>query len=282
MSECIRSTQMSDHSVVIETHNLTKVYGDGAGVRALDGVNLTVHVGEFVSIVGPSGSGKSTLLNLLGALDRPTSGEVIINGTPLARVRDLDHFRSQTVGFVFQTHNLIPTLTARENVEVPMYESGWSGKKRRTRAEELLQLVGLGARLNFLPNQLSGGERQRVAVARALVNHPAIILADEPTGNLDSKTTAEIMRLLSDLNHSPGTTLIVVTHNHEVARATRRIVTLRDGKIEHDLAVSSAFEGDLIDLKNSRLGQAILHNNAELPEDLRDFAPQLKTLLERV
>ncbi|HLE29795.1 MAG TPA: ABC transporter ATP-binding protein [Anaerolineales bacterium] len=273
---------MSDHSVVIETHNLTKVYGDGAGVRALDGVNLTVHVGEFVSIVGPSGSGKSTLLNLLGALDRPTSGEVIINGAPLARVRDLDHFRSQTVGFVFQTHNLIPTLTARENVEVPMYESGWSGKKRRTRAEELLQLVGLGARLNFLPNQLSGGERQRVAVARALVNHPAIILADEPTGNLDSKTTAEIMRLLSDLNHSPGTTLIVVTHNHEVARATRRIVTLRDGKIEHDLAVSSAFEGDLIDLKNSRLGQAILHNNAELPEDLRDFAPQLKTLLERV
>ena len=282
MSECIRSTQMSDHSVVIETHNLTKVYGDGAGVRALDGVNLTVHVGEFVSIVGPSGSGKSTLLNLLGALDRPTSGEVIINGAPLARVRDLDHFRSQTVGFVFQTHNLIPTLTARENVEVPMYESGWSGKKRRTRAEELLQLVGLGARLNFLPNQLSGGERQRVAVARALVNRPAIILADEPTGNLDSKTTAEIMRLLSDLNHSQETTLIVVTHNHEVARATRRIVTLRDGKIEHDLAVSSAFEGDLIDLKNSRLGQAILHNNAELPEDLRDFAPQLKTLLERV
>lgn len=250
-------------------------------MRALDGVNLIVRAGEFLSIAGPSGSGKSTLLNLIGALDRPTSGEVIINSTPLTKVRNLDRFRSQTVGFVFQTHNLIPTLTARENVEVPMYESGLSGGKRRARAKELLELVSLGQRMNFLPNQMSGGERQRVAVARALANHPAIILADEPTGNLDSANTAEIMALLSELNRSQGTTLIVVTHNHEVARATRRVITLRDGKIQSDVAVKSAFESDLIDFKSSALGQAILQNDG-LPEEIRDIAPRLRELLERV
>jgi ABC-type lipoprotein export system ATPase subunit len=267
--------------IVVETRNLTKIYGDGADVRALDGVNLIVRAGELLSIVGPSGSGKSTLLNLVGALDRPTSGEVIINSTPLTKVRNLDRFRSQTVGFVFQTHNLIPTLTGRENVEVPMYESGLNGGKRRARAKELLELVGLGQRMNFLPNQMSGGERQRVAVARALANHPAIILADEPTGNLDSANTAEIMALLSELNRSQGTTLIVVTHNHEVARATRRVITLRDGKIQSDVAVKSAFESDLIDFKSSALGQAILQNDG-LPEEIRDIAPRLRELLERV
>jgi len=272
---------MTNPNIVIETHGLTKVYGDGAAVRALDGVSLAIHAGEFVAIVGPSGSGKSTLLHLLGALDRPTSGEVMINGTPLTKVRDLDRFRSQTVGFVFQTHNLIPTLTARENVETPLVETVRSAGRRRTRAQELLELVGLGQRANHLPNQLSGGERQRVAIARALANRPAILLADEPTGNLDSKTTEGIMSLLADLNRSQATTLIVVTHNHEVAHATRRIITLRDGQIARDQAVKTVFEGDLVDLKSSRLGQAILDGNG-VPEELRAIAPQLKALLEKV
>ncbi len=272
---------MTAAKFVLETRDLTKVYGDGAAVRALDGVSLAVRAGEFLAIIGPSGSGKSTLLNLLGALDRPTSGEVIIGGEPLSQVRDLDRFRSRTIGFVFQTHNLIPTLTARENVEVPMYETAAGPSGRRARARELLMLVGLGARLEFLPNQLSGGERQRVAIARALANGPAIVLADEPTGNLDSKTTSDIMGLLSELNRTQGTTLIVVTHNHEVARATQRVITLRDGRILHDVIVKSAFDSDLIDLKSSTLGQAILSGQG-VPEELRDIAPRLRQLLQRV
>ncbi len=266
---------------VIETCNLVKVYGDGAAVRALAGVNLQIKPGEFLAIVGPSGSGKSTLLNMLGALDRPTSGEVIINGSPLSKVRDLDRFRSQTLGFVFQMHNLIPTLTALENVEVPMYESKLSGGKRRARAQELLELVGLGQRMRFLPNKLSGGERQRVAIARALANHPAILLADEPTGNLDSKTTLEIMDLLAELNQQQGTTLIVVTHNSQVAGAARRVITIRDGQIQSDISYDGIFEKDLIDLKHSALGRAILEDNG-LPEELREIAPQLRKLLEKV
>ncbi len=272
---------MTESPFVVQTMDLVKTYGDGAEVRALDGVTFSVRAGEFISIVGPSGSGKSTLLNLLGALDRPTSGDVIVNGASLSQVRDLDRFRSRTVGFVFQTHNLIPTLTARENVEVPMYESTLSGHDRRARAGELLEIVGLNARMNFLPNQLSGGERQRVAIARSLVNRPAIMLGDEPTGNLDSKNTAEIMRLLSELNRAQGTTLIVVTHNTEVARATRRIITLRDGKIQSDVAVKSAIESDLIGLKSSALGQAILQNDG-LPEELKEIAPLLRKVLEKV
>jgi ABC-type lipoprotein export system ATPase subunit len=272
---------MSDTIPVVETRDLVRVYGDGDLVRALDGVNMSVQRGEFIAIVGPSGSGKSTLLNMLGALDRPSSGEVSINGTPLSKVADLDRFRSQTVGFVFQTHNLIPTLTVVENVEVPMYETQPSHAKRRVRADELLGLVGLTPRRGFLPNQLSGGERQRVAIARALANHPAIVLADEPTGNLDSRNTAEIMGLLSRLNQEQATTLIVVTHNHEVARATRRVITLRDGKIQSDVAVRSAFDSDLIDLKHSALGQAILQNG-EIPAELREVAAGLRQVLEKV
>jgi len=272
---------MSEQHIVVETRELTKIYGDGAEIRALDRVNLKVQEGEFVALVGPSGSGKSTLLNLIGALDQPTSGEVIVNGASLAQVRDLDRFRGYTIGFVFQTHNLIPMLTARENVEVPMYESRLGRAERRRRAEDLLELVGLGARLDFLPNQLSGGERQRVAIARALANRPAIILADEPTGNLDSKNTADIMRLLADLNRTQGTTLIVVTHNHEVACAAQRVITLRDGKIQHDVALASEFERSLLDFKSSALGQAVLHDEG-MPEELRGIAPQLRSLLERV
>jgi len=276
---------MTDSTFVVETRDLIKTYGDGGEVRALDGVTLTMRAGEFVAIVGPSGSGKSTLLNLLGALDRPTSGDVIINGVSLAKVRDLDHFRSQTIGFIFQMHNLIPTLTARENVEVPIYESRLSGGKRRARAQELLRLVGLSERMNFLPGQLSGGERQRVAIARALANQPAILLADEPTGNLDSKTTAEIMTLLSELNRTQGTTVIVVTHNSQVANVAGRIVTFRDGQIQRDMLIKTPFERDLIELKGSALGQAVLQGDGGkngIPEELRAVAPALRELLERV
>ena len=268
-------------ATIVETHNLTKVYGNGYQVRALDGVNLCVHAGEFVAVVGPSGSGKSTLLNMIGALDRPTSGEVVIDGTPLSKVRDLDRFRSETIGFIFQTHNLIPTLTALENVETPTYELPLRGRERRRRAEDILRLVGLGERMTFLPAQLSGGERQRVAIARALVNRPAIVLADEPTGMLDSHTTQDIMDLLTQLNRSQGTTIIVVTHNHEVARATRRVVTFRDGQIQADVPLKNAFDSDLYDLKASSLGHALLSGDA-LPSDLQEIAPQLRDILARV
>lgn len=266
---------------VVETRDLTKIYGDGVEIRALDGVSLVVCPGEFISIVGPSGSGKSTLLNLLGALDRPTRGEIYVRGQRLTQVRDLDRFRSETVGFVFQTHNLIPTLTAEENVQIPMYELERRAERRRARALELLEVVGLAARVHSLPNQLSGGERQRVAIARALANRPAVILADEPTGNLDSKNTADIMQLLAELNRTQGTTLILVTHNHEVARATRRVITLRDGKIQTDIALHSQFDSDLYDLKVSVLGEAILKGE-RLPAGLEAIAPQLRRVLERI
>ncbi|MBI5877059.1 MAG: ABC transporter ATP-binding protein [Chloroflexi bacterium] len=266
---------------MVETTGLTKVYGDGDKVYALNNVDLVVRAGEFVAIVGPSGSGKSTLLNIIGALDRPSSGMVAINGTALAKVRNLDRFRNQTIGFVFQMHNLIPTLTAEENVEAPLYEMPLSAGKRRARAREMLALVGLAHRMRFLPNQLSGGERQRVAIARALANHPAIVLADEPTGNLDSKTTEEIMKLLNELNRAQGTTLIAVTHNHEVASATRRIITLRDGRIQSDTVVTDAFARDLIDFKSSPLGQAIM-SGEELPPGYRDSAAAMRRLLEQV
>ena len=272
---------MNEQPFVVETRDLTKVYGDGVKVHALDGVNLHVRAGEFVSIVGPSGSGKSTLLNLLGALDRPTGGEVIINGKSLSHVRDIDAFRSHTVGFVFQTHNLIPTLTALENVMVPMYESALHARRRHKRAEELLEGVGLQDRAHHLPNMLSGGERQRVAIARALANEPALILGDEPTGNLDSKTTADIMHLLLDLNRARQVTFVVVTHNHEVARLTQRVITLRDGKILSDVRLHNEMESDLYDLKVSALGQAILRDSG-IPADMQAIAPQLREILHKV
>lgn len=272
---------MSDVPVVVETRELTKIYGDGVAIRALDGVSLTVRAGELIAIVGPSGSGKSTLLNMIGALDRPSSGAVIVNGKDLAKVRNLDRFRSQTIGFIFQTHNLIPTLSARENVEVPMYESVLHARQRRERARALLEMVGLGQRADFLPNQMSGGERQRVAIARALANQPSIVLADEPTGNLDSKTTADIMALLVELNRTQRMTLIIVTHNHEVACEARRVITFRDGKIQHDVALATEFERELLDFKSSALGQAILHGE-NLPAELHEIVPKLQELLERV
>jgi len=271
--------------IVVETINLTKIYGDGEGVRALAGVTLTIRAGEFVAVMGPSGSGKSTLLNLLGALDRPTSGVCKVNGHDLAKIKDLDRFRFRTVGFVFQLHNLIPTLTARENVEVPLQEESTSDAARRQRAEELLLLVGLGDRMNFMPAQLSGGQRQRVAIARALANRPAIVLADEPTGNLDSKSTDEIIDLMRQLNREQGTTFIVVTHNPAVARTAQRIVTLRDGRVLRDERLDSIYLSDLREFKESALGQALLRGS--VPPELRTLgleqvAGQMKQVLEKV
>lgn len=247
---------------LIRTSNLTKIYGAGeTAVHALDGVTVSVASGEFVAVMGPSGCGKSTLLNMLGALDQPTSGEVWVAGENLAKLKDVDGFRARTVGFVFQLHNLIPTLTALENVEVPMQGQPGSAKQHRERAVHLLELVGLGNRLLALPGQLSGGQRQRVAVARALANDPKVILADEPTGSLDTQSGEEILALLNDLNRNQGATLLVVTHDRRVAQSTRRILRMRDGRIVSDHRLHDPFEEDLRTLAASRLGQAIMGKN---------------------
>jgi len=273
-------------AALIETCELTKLYGDGEQVRALDGIDLTIHDGETVAVMGPSGSGKSTLLNMLGGLDRPTSGRVIIDDRDLAEIRNLDAFRAQTVGFVFQLHNLLPTLTALENVEVPMRGQRMGRRARRARAEDLLEIVGLGDRMKHLPSQLSGGQRQRVAIARALANHPRLILADEPTGNLDTTAGEEIMRLLADLNKSQGTTLIVVTHDRRVARSTGRILTMRDGLIIDDHSVAEPVTEDLRDLARSRLGRRLLSGRVEDLGPLRQaltrdgqFTPEAEQLV---
>jgi ABC-type lipoprotein export system ATPase subunit len=248
---------------IIETRDLIKLYGDGAQVRALDGVSLSVRTGEFVAVMGPSGSGKSTLLNMIGALDRPTSGLVLIDGQDLSMVKDLDRFRARTVGFIFQMHNLIPTLTARENVEVPMRGQPIGARQRRERSAELLDMVGLGPRMNHLPNQLSGGERQRVAVARSLANRPRLILADEPTGNLDSQSGGEVIALMHRLNQELGTTFIVVTHDEAVARQTGRILVMQDGQIVRQHLVGSPYEEDLKRFRDSGVGQAILQDRSD-------------------
>ena len=221
--------------VVVRAVGLTRRYKmGGTFVDALQGANLTLTRGEFVALVGPSGSGKSTVLNLIGGLDRPTSGEVWIDGTELGSSdeRTLTRHRRQHVGFVFQSFNLLSRLTAEENVALPLMFSGVPEKERRARARALLQRVGLGARLTHRPTQLSGGEQQRVAIARALVAQPALLLADEPTGNLDTATGAEIMGLLKELNQEQGLTLLVVTHDTEVAAFADRVVRLRDGQVE--------------------------------------------------
>ena len=244
---------------LIRTVKLTKTYGSGETiVYALDDVTVTINAGEFVAIMGPSGCGKSTLLNMLGALDQPTSGEVWVAGEKLAQLNHVDKFRAQTIGFIFQLHNLLPTLTALENVEVPMIGQVSSRRERVAHARHLLTLVGLVERANHLPSQLSGGQRQRVAIARALANQPKLVLADEPTGALDSQSGAEILTLLADLNQQQGTTIAVVTHDRQVAQATQRILRMKDGRVIDDHRISDPMEEDLLALARSKLGQAIM------------------------
>ena len=219
---------------IVETYDLWKVYPmNGAGVEALCGVELKVEAGEFVALVGPSGSGKSTLLHLLGAMDTPTRGEVRLNGRSLAQMSDAERtrLRCREIGFVFQTFNLLPTLNALENVEIALRLAGVPGQKRRARAAQLLESMGLDGRIRHLPRQLSGGERQRVAIARAFANQPALLLADEPTGNLDSATGQSIVTLLRQLN-GQGQTIVLVTHNAEVAKQAGRMLQMKDGQLQ--------------------------------------------------
>lgn len=211
-----------------------KKHYDGGHIRALDGVTLTINAGEYVAIVGPSGSGKSTLLNMLAALDTPDTGQVVVHGTDLQACKDLAQFRRQTIGYVFQLHNLIPTLTAWENVQIPLMELPISARERKGRAMELLERVGMAHRANNLPTKMSGGERQRVAIARALVNDPQIIIADEPTGSVDSQNSSRILDLLEQVAAEGQRTLVLVTHDREVAARARRLIRVLDGQVVED------------------------------------------------
>ena len=222
---------------IIEIKGLKREFAVGSEiVKALRGVNVSVMKNEYLAMMGPSGSGKSTLMNLLGCLDTPTAGAYNLNGTNVSSLKDDDlaEIRNKEIGFIFQTFNLLPRLTALENVSLPLVYAGYNSEDRKIKAKDVLEKVGLGDRMDHRPNQLSGGQRQRVAVARALVNDPSIILADEPTGNLDSKTSLDIMRLFEEI-HEMGNTLIVVTHEEEVASHAHRILRLRDGLVESDL-----------------------------------------------
>ena len=221
---------------LIETRDLWKTYVMGEEeIHALRGVSIQIERGEYVAIMGPSGSGKSTLMNLIGCLDTPTKGSYLLNDKEVASMNDdeLARIRNEEIGFVFQTFNLLPRATALQNVELPLVYAGVSGRARREKAGLALERVGLGNRVDHRPNELSGGQRQRVAIARALVNEPSILLADEPTGNLDSSTSADVMRVFDRL-HAQGQTIVVVTHEADIAAHAARVVTLRDGQIAND------------------------------------------------
>src|SRR5712691_9185116 len=222
---------------MIDLHRVTKRFAGTRDVIALDAVSFSIPRGEMVAIIGPSGSGKSTLLNLVGGLDRPTTGHVSIDGAPLAGLPDddLTKVRRDKIGFIFQFFNLLPTLSCVENVGLPLHLRGWPRRKVDDRARELLTLVQLGHRLEHLPDELSGGERQRVAIARALSIYPPILLADEPTGNLDTRTGEEILALIRDVHSCLGSTVIIVTHDVDVARSCKRTIALRDGRIVEDV-----------------------------------------------
>ena len=225
------------NGTVIRTVGLTREYAMGSEVvRALRGVDLAIARNDYVAIMGPSGSGKSTMMNLIGCLDTPTAGEYWLNGVEVSAMSEdqLAKVRNREIGFVFQTFNLLARATALHNVELPLIYAGIPARERRATAREALEAVGLGDRMHHRPNELSGGQRQRVAIARALVTQPSIILADEPTGNLDSQTSEEIMRVLDELHRTRGQTIIMVTHEHDIARHAARVVTLHDGRISSD------------------------------------------------
>jgi len=220
---------MTDHLLFAD--GLVKTYPDG-DVHALNGVTLGVNAGEYVAITGPSGCGKSTLLNVLGALDRPDQGEVYFRGEAISKRKDLDHFRARQIGFIFQSFFLLPSLTARENVQVPMYEGPIASvRDRAKKADELLELVGMAKRANHRPTKLSVGERQRVAIARSLANNPSLLLADEPTGNLDSANAVQVMDLLTGFQRERNLALVIVTHSPEIAERADRIVKMKDGQV---------------------------------------------------
>ncbi len=223
---------------MINLAKVSKVFSGKRQVTALENVDLSIARGEMVSIIGPSGSGKSTLLNLIGGLDTPTSGQIKIDGSVLSGLPDddLTRMRRDKIGFIFQFFNLLPTLNCIENVSIPLHLRGWPSKKIDERAKELLNLVGLGSRVDHLPDELSGGERQRCAIARALSVYPPVLLADEPTGNLDTHTGADILKLIRDLHGRLGATVLIVTHDRNVAESCGRVITLRDGLVVEDRA----------------------------------------------
>jgi putative ABC transport system ATP-binding protein len=235
------STQPQEHAVTIHLENVHKVYDLGeVQVPALRGVSLDIRSGEFVAVMGASGSGKSTLMNILGCLDRPTRGRYILDGTDVSSLNNVElaRIRNHKIGFVFQQFNLLPRTSALENVELPTIYAGITPQERSKRAQSALERVGLADRASHFPSQLSGGQQQRVAIARALVNGPAILLADEPTGNLDSRTSVEIMDILQRLNEEQGLTVVLVTHEAEIAHYTKRVLEFRDGKMRRDFPVT--------------------------------------------